>query len=38
MKQQTEVNTFIPAEKVTKVQDNAHKFADFDKGPAANNQ
>ena len=38
LKQQTDVNTFIPLEKVNKVKENQPKFADFDGTSAANNQ
>lgn len=35
LKQQTEVDSFMPAEKEAKVRDNQHKFKDFD---TANNK
>jgi len=31
LKQQTDVNTYVPPEKLTKVHENQHKFKDFDK-------
>lgn len=36
LKQQTDVHSFMPAEKEAKVRDNQHKFKDFDSTPTNN--